>query len=166
MPLSRLILIRHGEAESRAASGRDFDRALSGTGHAEARATGRRLAEAGIAPELALVSSARRAVETWDESAAALPSTRVELRPEIYEASASDLLDLAETAGAGAVALVGHNPSMHALAMELVARGDAAPAVARQLGVGFPTGAAAVFRFQDGRPFAESLFSPRDGAGL
>ena len=58
--MRRLILMRHGEAERPHAGVDDFDRSLDEAGRAESRRMGRALAEAGLAPDLALVSAARR----------------------------------------------------------------------------------------------------------
>lgn len=162
MPLKRLILIRHGKAEARSVSGQDFDRALTERGHAESQETGRRLAEAGFAPDLGLVSEAVRASETWDEAALAFPSARVERIKSLYNASAGQFLEAAKASGAESVAVVGHNPGMHALAFELAARGMAKPAIVRRLREGFSTASAAVFRFDDGKPTCEGLFVPKD----
>lgn len=165
MPLQRLILLRHGKAEERAPSGKDVDRALAPRGHQEARETGRRLAEGGFAPSLAMVSTARRASETWDEVALALPGTRLELIPGLYNANPAMMIEAAEASGADSVILVGHNPGMHALALELVTRGLASVNVSRALANGFPTAAAAVFRFEDGKALCEAFLTPRDEIG-
>src|ERR1700761_7777574 len=152
MPLHRLILLRHGKAEQRAASGEDFDRDLVERGRAAAAATGRRLAAAGFSPELALVSSAKRALETWRAAAPAFPETRVEETRALYHAGAGEMLSLAEGAEAGPGILVGHNPGLHALALALASGGEADRSVRRALSEGFPTASAAVFRFDEGRP--------------
>jgi phosphohistidine phosphatase len=162
MSLKRLILIRHGKAEARAASGEDFDRALTERGQTDARETGRRLAEAGFAPDLALVSAATRASQTWDEAGRAFPDARVERMRSLYHEGPAGMLQAARAAGADCVAIVGHNPGMHALAFELVARGRAEPAVIRRLREGFPTACAVVFRLDDGGPVCEALISPKD----
>ena len=164
MPLERLILMRHGKAEERAASGKDFDRALAARGHAEAFGMGRRLAEGGFALELALVSPARRALETWEEAGAAFPGVRVELDPALYHADPTALLEAAEASGAASVILVGHNPGLHALAFELANQGRAAPGAGPALSQGFPTAAVAVFRFEGGTAVCEAFFTPRDEA--
>ena len=57
--MRRLILFRHAKAEPRAAGEDDFDRPLSPRGRADAVLVGRALADAGFAPDLALVSPAR-----------------------------------------------------------------------------------------------------------
>ena len=76
--LQRLILLRHGKAESVAESGGDFERGLTERGRRDAALIGRVLADAGITPDLALVSAARRARETWDEASPAFPHARCE----------------------------------------------------------------------------------------
>jgi len=162
MALERLILLRHGKAEGRAPSGEDFDRALTARGHANARRTGQRLAELGIGIELALVSSAVRAKETWDEAGLAFPNTPVEHRDELYHADPGALAEAAVEAGAASVVLVGHNPGMHALAFGLAQRGSAEPEAERVLREGFPTASAAVFRFADGHAHCERVLTPKD----
>ena len=66
LPMQRLILMRHAEAEPAAGSGRDRDRVLSGRGRKDAAAMARALAGRGMRPDLALVSPAARTHQTWD----------------------------------------------------------------------------------------------------
>ena len=68
--MQRLILMRHGEAERPHPGLEDFDRALDEEGRAESRRMGKALSEAGLQPDLALVSAARRTLETWATTAA------------------------------------------------------------------------------------------------
>src|SRR5258707_1283160 len=56
--MDRLILLRHGKAESESESGDDFDRRLSPRGVRESAAMAETLAELGFAPDVALVSPA------------------------------------------------------------------------------------------------------------
>jgi phosphohistidine phosphatase len=162
MPLQRLILLRHGKAEERSSSGKDFDRPLAPRGHREAREMGQRLADAGFRPDVALVSPARRAAQTWEEASAAFPDARLDLIPALYNANPTALMEAAEDSGAGTAILVAHNPGMHALAFELVTRGPAGSTTGRAIAHGFPTAAAAVFRFEEGKPVCEALFTPKD----
>ena len=67
--MQRLILMRHGDAERPHTGTADFDRALTPEGRSESRAVGRALAEAGYRPDLALVSSAARTLQTWQACA-------------------------------------------------------------------------------------------------
>lgn len=58
----RLLILRHGEAEVRAAT--DAERALTARGAAQAQAVGRWLASQGLCPEAVVSSPYRRAQET------------------------------------------------------------------------------------------------------
>lgn len=153
--MQRLVILRHGDAETAAPGMADFDRGLTDDGRAEAQGVGRLLAEAGIEPDLALVSDARRARETWEAAAAAFGDTELRLEHQLYNATVPILAQAADEALAEAatVILVGHNPGLHGLALEL-ARGDGA---SQALAQGFPTGAAAIFAIEDGRPRFERL---------
>src|SRR4051812_3788586 len=60
----RLIVMRHAKAENFAAT--DHDRTLTDRGRADAEAVGARLRQEGILPDYVVVSSAVRAVQTWE----------------------------------------------------------------------------------------------------
>ena len=103
----------------------------------------------GLAPDVVLLSSSRRTMETlevlepWDDT------PLIEPLDNLYLASPTQLLaalhDLAETVRG--VLLIGHNPGMHDLALSLagpVAVG-AGGAAEHALADGFPTGALAEF---------------------
>jgi phosphohistidine phosphatase len=152
--MQRLILLRHAEAERRSRSGDDFDRGLTPEGRAEAQAIGKRLAAKGIKPDLVIVSTAKRAGETWAEVEAVFPEALVAAEPDLYEASPATLLQVAEAAKVdGAVMLVAHNPGLHALAVGLGGDGP--------LKHGLPTAHAAVFSFDaDGAPRFEGVVKP------
>ena len=158
--MRRLILMRHGEAERPHPGLEDFDRALDDEGRAEARRMGRALAESGFAPDLALVSAARRTLETWAGAAAAFPDdVAVDQRRRLYAASAVTLsAAVTEAAGrAEAIMLVGHNPGIHQYAAHL-AQQAGAPRIER-----FPTGSAAIFGFDEaGQVRLERLMMARD----
>jgi phosphohistidine phosphatase len=162
--MHRLILLRHGKAEPASASGDDFDRALTERGRREAALTGRLLAEAGLIPDLALVSAARRTRETWTEASAAFPDAQVEFSRGLYLASGEQLASVAGAAGSANVMLVGHNPGLHELALALLAESGAPPVSVRM--DGFPTAAAAVFSVSaSGEAEFERLVLPRDHRG-
>jgi phosphohistidine phosphatase len=158
--MRRLILMRHGEAERPRPGLEDFDRALDEEGRAESRRMGQALAKAGYVPDLALVSAARRTLETWAGAASAFPDDiAVEQRRGLYAASAVTLsASAAEAAGrAQTIMIVGHNPGIHQYAAHL-----ALQAGARALDR-FPTGSAAVFAFEDdGAPRLERTLMAKD----
>ncbi|HEX4180930.1 MAG TPA: histidine phosphatase family protein [Caulobacteraceae bacterium] len=168
--MQRLILLRHGKAESVAASGGDFERRLTERGRRDAALIGRVLADAGFAPDLALVSSARRARETWAEVAPTFPYARCESARLLYLASAGYLaqavLEAAEPVNS--LIIVGHNPGLHDFALSLWDQslwGQAAGG-SNPLAAGFPTSAAAVFSLgAGGGARFERMFTPRDHGG-
>lgn len=159
--MQRLIILRHGDAEKARAGMDDFERGLTDEGRTEAARAGRLLADTGAVPDLALVSDARRARETWEAAAAAFPGAEARFEHRLYNAPVSTLAKAAEEglAQASTVILVGHNPGLHGLALDL-ARHDGGQA----LGMGFPTGCAAVFAFEDGKPRFERLIRGDTGA--
>lgn len=124
----------------------DIQRRLAGRGRRDATAAGRWLAEQGIAPDLVVVSPATRAQETWDAIAPALAVKRRSTDNRIYDNTERSLRELiAETPDdVRTLVLVGHNPSMHGLAITLSdGTGDAAAETA--IRSDYPTCGIAVF---------------------
>jgi len=163
--MHRLILFRHAKTEARAPGGEDIDRALVERGRADSQRMGRILADAGMAPDLVLVSPAVRARETWTLASPAFPPARVEIRDGLYDATPEDVADelTKGVAAADTVMVVGHNPSLHELAISLLEDGWAEPADIERVSAGFPTATAATFRFDGaGRACLEALFHARD----
>jgi phosphohistidine phosphatase len=110
----------------------------------------RHLRATAVTPDLVLCSPARRAVQTWEGVASGVPPhTAVEIDEAIYDADGDDLLvRLREVAsGIGSVLLVGHNPGLQDLAVELVGSGD--PGLRERLVTKFPTGALATLDVSD-----------------
>jgi phosphohistidine phosphatase len=166
--MDRLILMRHAKAERRAESGRDFDRALTDRGRADAAIMGQVLAKAGLTPDVAVVSPAARTQETWREAGAAFPGARLEGDKGLYNASAQALWAAARKAGetASAVMVVAHNPGVHELVVALLREGSAAPAVIARASERFPTATAAAFTFDAaGRPCYDGLILVADHGG-
>lgn len=155
--LRTLILFRHAEAEGRASSGRDFDRALTARGVADAATTGEALAAAGLHPDVALVSTARRAQQTWEEAAKALTGAGLRSMRPLYNASATVLYEAAQAAGAMSVIVVAHNPGL--------AEAVAGLGGAEILGSGFPPASAAVLeRTAADAPWRLTTFITPDAA--
>lgn len=160
--MDRLILLRHGKAENESASGEDFDRRLSPRGVRESAAMGETLARLGLIPDLALVSTAARAQETWAAAEAAFPKAASRLEPELYNADSGAVRQAADAAGrgCGTLIVVGHNPGLQELTLQLLIEGSAPSNLvgrARQ----FPPAAASVFLFDaNGRPAFDGLFFP------
>jgi phosphohistidine phosphatase len=144
----RLILYRHAKSDWPEGV-EDHARPLAGRGRVAAPKMGRYLADNGLVPDLALVSSAQRTQETWALTAKA---TEVKIAARtvaaIYEATALRLLDVirANTADIATLMIVGHNPGLQELA-ELLMLDDGGEAGER-LRQKFPTAAVAVLDFR------------------
>lgn len=162
--MKRLILMRHAEPERSAPAGGDFERPLSPRGRRDAARVGRSLAAAGLVPDLALVSPARRTRETWAEASAFLPDAQVEFPRELYAAPADRLRLAAEDAeGASTVMVVAHNPGLHELAYQLAAGAALIePTVRARLEEGFPAASAVAFELDGARIACLGLFRVRD----
>lgn len=120
-----LYLMRHADAAAGTAGGGDHGRPLTPRGVAEAAAVGRMLAARGLGVDLALVSTARRAQETFAALRAALAPDLVALDDgDLYGAEAAEILSVVRAMAGNAerVLVVGHNPGIGALAAAL-ARG-------------------------------------------
>lgn len=147
MPMKRLLLLRH--AKSAWPEGvADHDRPLAARGRRDAPRMGAYLASAGLQPDFALVSSARRTQETWALVAPALHGSCPFLTvPSIYEAEPPAILAAIRNAPEASETLlvIGHNPGFENLAALLAPAGDG-DALAR-LKEKYPTAGLAVIRF-------------------
>jgi len=124
--MRRLMLLRHAKTERAEPGMRDRDRKLTKRGHADASAIGAYMARHRLLPDLAIVSPATRAQETWALMAACFAKTPRAVGDErIYNATPEKLMGvIAETEAVRSLLLVGHNPSFHDLAVQLIASGD------------------------------------------
>ena len=120
--MRRLILFRHAKAEPRGPGQDDFDRPLARRGWEDAAIVGRALARDGFAPDMALVSSARRTNETWIGAQDCFPSAKTELAREIYDATPEAIREAIDGAAdrCDTLIVIGHNPGLHEVAIELL----------------------------------------------
>jgi len=146
----QLVVVRHGQAEPGGET--DLARELAQRGWDDAVEAGRWLAGKGLAPQAALVSAARRTTSTWlalvEGGSFEAEATYSE---SLYNAGPETALDLVRETDAGVTSLVvvGHNPTMAYLA-QLLDDGTGDEGAARDMAVGFPTGALAWFEVQGG----------------
>jgi phosphohistidine phosphatase len=122
-----LWLLRHAKAvEHPPSGGRDRDRRLAPKGIADAEELGALIAAGafGEVPRLALVSSAARTQATAQAAFGHLEG-KVELETDqrLYRATPDDVLEIVRTIpdDIEIAAVVGHNPTIHCLAIDLVA---------------------------------------------
>jgi phosphohistidine phosphatase len=146
-----LALLRHAKSSWSNPALQDPERPLAARGLADAPLMGKAMAERGIDPELVLCSSSRR---TRDTLGLVLPELRVEPKvvyeDALYHASPEEMLEMLRGVqlGANRVMLVGHNPEIHAFALDLVGAG---PKHFRdRLSAKYPTAALAVINFANG----------------
>ena len=143
--MKRLAILRHAKSSWGDPGLDDFDRPLNARGIAAARAMGKAFKERGLTFDDVLASPALRVRETLDQLARGygkLPEIRFD--DAIYLAATATLFDLVrdlpETSNAPL--LVGHNPGLERLLVELT-RDDRHGFHAR-VAHGYPTGALAI----------------------
>ena len=145
--MHQLLLLRHAKSSWDDVATPDRDRQLNARGRRAAVAMRRAMREFGLIPDLILVSTAKRTLETmaalepWDDT------PLIEPMDELYLAGEARLLatlrGVAETVRT--VLLIGHNPGMHELAVRLTDRHASAETPVQAVIDGFPTGALAEF---------------------
>lgn len=143
--LKRLYLLRHAKSDWDNPSLSDIERPLAQRGVAAAPRVAEVMQSEGLLPELVICSPARRTRETWDLIGSCLdsePPSQIDER--LYLASPGELISVIQEQpdDLGSVMLIGHNPGMEAITMELSGSGEQ-PDLDRAL-TKFPTGALAV----------------------
>lgn len=130
----------------------DHDRPLAPRGRRDAPAAGDWLREAGCVPDRVLCSTARRTRQTWqlaEEKLGAHPEAVFEDR--VYGASGAELLDLARQTPADVrtLLIVGHDPAMRGLTLELASEqpGDAEAEALGRVRAKYPTAGIAILSF-------------------
>jgi len=128
--MKKLTLLRHAKSGWDDPVARDFDRPLNEKGRKAAQAMGRRAKEMGLAPDRLLASPAARVKQTLDSFFTGFGQIIDPVWDQrIYLASSATLLDvLRETdAGIDHLMLVGHNPGLEDLILELIADDGSSP---------------------------------------
>jgi phosphohistidine phosphatase len=145
--MHQLLLLRHAKSSWEDAAVPDRDRPLNARGRRTAAAMRRAMENLGLAPDVILVSTARRTMETmralepWDDTPLVEPMDELYLAGEARLLSA--LQSVAETVRT--VLLIGHNPGLHDLAVTLTDPNASAGKLVRAVRDGFPTGTLAEF---------------------
>ncbi len=147
--MRQLLLLRHAKSSWEERDVPDHGRPLNRRGQQAAAAMRTAMQGLGLAPDVVLVSTSRRTVQTLEGLEPWADTPLVDRLDSLYLASASTILKVVQEVGATArsVMVVGHNPGVHDLAMLLVGAQAASfdnPDI-RRLAEGFPTGALAEF---------------------
>ena len=147
--MRQLLLLRHAKSSWDDPKLPDHARPLNARGRQAAVAMRRAIRDLSLLPDVVLVSSARRTLQTlealgpWDDT------PLIEPMDALYLATAPGLLavlnGVAETARS--VMLIGHNPGLHELALLLAGEAgtEESNPVGRRLARGYPTGALVEF---------------------
>jgi phosphohistidine phosphatase len=152
--MRQLLLLRHAKSDPGAANQADHARPLNPRGRQDAATLRTTLRTLGLVPDVVLVSSARRTLQTLDALAPWDETPLIEPMNGLYLATAPQILrviaGVAETVRS--LMVVAHNPGLHDLAMTLAAssamssNGNIISAVTE----GFPTSALAEFTVPGG----------------
>jgi len=158
--MRQLLLLRHAKSSRADATIPDRDRPLSARGRRSAAIMRQAMHDLGLAPDVVLVSTSRRTMETLEALEPWGDTPLVEPMDSLYLANPMQLTaalhGVPETVRS--VLLIGHNPGLHDLARSLAGRRSGSEAE-RCLAAGFPTGALAEF------VVAGSWWELREGGG-
>ena len=140
--MKRLYLLRHAKSDWGEPGLPDHDRALAPRGRKAAPLVASYMASNDMQPSFVLVSSALRALQTFESFKEVAAGATVKIEPAVYGAGADDLISLIRAVPAehDSVMLVGHNPTMQDLVLTLATGGPGLDAVHAK----FPTAALAV----------------------
>lgn len=122
-----LYLLRHAKSSWEDERLPDHDRPLAPRGKRDARRMGAWMRRHGVAPSLALCSSAVRAMNTLERLGQVVPDgTAPRIEDDLYGVTATALLERLRRVPepTPSVLIVGHNPGLHELANTLAIRGN------------------------------------------
>jgi phosphohistidine phosphatase len=145
----RLFLMRHAKAHW-PHDVDDHERPLAPRGREAAAFIASYMVREEYAPELVLISSAKRTQETFSLIRNAMPSCKFITKRDLYGASLEDLCDIIyETeSSVKSLMIIGHNPGLAELSEALVDEAKSNPAAMKHLSVDFPAASFVVFDFK------------------
>lgn len=161
--MKRILLLRHAKSSWDDPSLPDHERPLAPRGRRAAAAMAEHLRSSDLKVDLVLCSSARRARETLERLGDTFGDAETLDEDSLYGAGDDELLERLRRlpAEVDSVAVIGHNPGLHDLAVALTRAG-------RKL-ERYPTGAVAVLEFEgpwsdldSGRAKLRSFVKPKD----
>ena len=137
----RLIVMRHADSSYDYPNMSDHDRPLNARGQRDAPRMADALSKRDWLPQLVLVSSAGRTLETLEGRAPHMDDARIDVRPEIYHAGISTMLiQLEDMLVDGTTMILGHNPGSENLINHLTGEWHEMPTAAAALLVEAPNG--------------------------
>ena len=147
--MRQLFLLRHAKSSWDDPALSDHSRPLNRRGRVAAQAIRQAMVGLAIAPQLVLVSTSRRTLQTLQTLEPWVTAPVVEPQDALYLADQSTILSAIQAVDPAlqSIMIVGHNPGLHDLAFRLAGSPTAATAQpdARRLADAFPSGALAEF---------------------
>lgn len=147
--MRQLLLLRHAKSSWDDPRLSDHARPLNARGRRAAKAMAVAMRDLGLTPDVVLVSSARRTLQTLEALGPLDGPPLVEPMDDLYLAPWQRLLDVLRQVPdtARSVLVIGHNPGLHDLALALTGPGGMALSGGdgQRLAEAFPTGALAEF---------------------
>lgn len=119
----RLYLLRHGEAENKSSTGKDFDKSLTELGKEQVERVKNRLIKDSSDIEFSVFcSGAARTRETWQIISSSIIVKNIEFRDDLYLAGHNHLLNFLwnNPNQTNSVMLIGHNNGLSDLASYLL----------------------------------------------
>ena len=116
----RLIVMRHAKSSWKDPNLDDHERPLNKRGRRDAPMVADAIFERGWIPELVLVSSSKRTLQTLEGMSHRMGKTPFEVRSGIYHATVIDLMgELEDMLDNGTTMIIGHNPGSEVLVNHL-----------------------------------------------
>lgn len=142
--MKRLTILRHAKSSWADPGMDDFSRPLNERGRSDARRLGEEFKRRGFAFGLVLASPALRVRQTLEGVAEGLGELPITFDEAIYLATEGTLFDLIQSTPAeiGSLLVVGHNPGLERLVVDLSL--DDERGLRARASAGLPTGAAAL----------------------
>lgn len=158
--MKRLILQRHAKTEPWYEGVDDHGRALTERGRKDAVFVAQALQEEGWTPDLVIISTARRARETWAGAVSVFQQAKYTLEDDLYLAGSAAIESVIRAYdGSDTLMLIGHNPGFQDYAREIQQiAGSLDHQAALRLSEKFPTGCAALFEADEDGAFEKSQF--------
>lgn len=149
--MSYLLLLRHAKSDWGDPGLTDHDRPLAPRGERAADRMRAHLLANDLQPDLVLCSSSRRTRETLDRLAPAFAGAEILIEDELYGAGRDELIERLRAVPdeVGTVAVIGHNPGIQDLALDLAGTGDDLARIEEK----YPAGALAVLELD--RPWRD-----------
>lgn len=145
--MPELLLFRHAKSRWDEPEAGDHERDLAPRGLAAASAMGQLIRKLSLVPDRVLCSTAQRATHTWELAVAELGTVvPVQFDDRLYLAAPERMIAVVREFGGDArrLLMVGHDPGMHQLAVQLAGKGDAK--LRSRLAAKFPTAGLARYR--------------------